>query len=215
LLVTFFVNIHAKKVSIKIILFGGYLLMKKQIAALLMSTSLVLPIAAVASADSSSIDNSSTAVSSSNSEVQVINLGTSGNDAYLASDPPVLTDNSKKSIITPMDTDGQNISYSFRDVSNQVWSSSPLPIHRSGKISVTLVQDTYSSSKPARVNYQFITKDFKNKSDIIQVYGNIKDGDDTTITFYNVPKGTASNPVYLLIGNHSDAEYISGNGYTK
>ncbi|TKH41894.1 hypothetical protein C1I60_21535 [Paenibacillus terrae] len=187
--------------------------MKKQIAALLMSTSLVLPIAAVASADSSSIESASTAVSSSNSDVQVINLGTTGNDAYLASNPPILTDNSKNSIITPMDTDGQNISYRFGNVSSQVWSSSPLPTHRSGKITLNVVQDTGSWGTPAVVNYQFLTKDFKKKSEVIQVNGNIT-GDATTITFYDVPQGTSSNPVYLFITNQTKLS-ISGNGYTK
>ncbi|MET3212220.1 UNVERIFIED_CONTAM: hypothetical protein ABIC26_005242 [Paenibacillus sp. PvR008] len=185
--------------------------MKKQIAALLMSTSLVLPIGAVASADSSSIDNSSAAVSSSNSEVQVINLGVTGNDAYLASNPPVLTDKSNDHIITPLATDGQNISYDFYRVSDRIWASSPLPTYRSGKISLTLVQDTGISSKPAVVNYQFLTKDYNKKSEVIQVNGNVN---NQTITFYDVPQGTASNPVYLLIGNHSGYE-ISGNGYTN
>ncbi|MFK4343198.1 MULTISPECIES: hypothetical protein [Paenibacillus] len=60
-----------------------------------------------------------------------------------------------------------------------------------------------------------MTKDYKNKSDTVQVYGNISDGNKTTITFYNVPKGTSDNPVYLLIGNHSGGISISGNGYTK
>ncbi|MEC4565300.1 hypothetical protein L8C07_05035 [Paenibacillus sp. CMAA1739] len=183
--------------------------MKRQIATLLMSTSLVLSLASVASADSSSIDNTSSADSS---EVQVINLGTTGNDAYLPSTPETITDNTN-SVITPMSTDGQNISYSFRGVDDHIWSSSPLPIHRSGKISLTLVQESIRS-EPAIVNYQFMTKDYKNKSEVIQVNGNIKGGDERTITFYDVPKGTADNPVYLYIGNHTGYP-ISGNGYTK
>ncbi|MBE0343828.1 hypothetical protein E4V51_27490 [Paenibacillus sp. 28ISP30-2] len=169
--------------------------MKKQIAALLMSTSLVLPIGAVASADSSSIDNSSAAVSSSNSEVQVINLGTSGNDAYLASNPPLLTDNSNNSIITPMSTDGQNMSYSFSNVSSLVWSRSPLPTHRYGKISLKVVQDTGSRSTPAVANYQFLTKDYKNKSEVIQVNGNVTDRSDEITPCIPV---TFRNPVACL-----------------
>ncbi|MGG1672986.1 hypothetical protein ACIFOE_20565 [Paenibacillus sp. NRS-1783] len=192
--------------------------MKKKIAALLMSTSLVLPIAAVASADSSSIESASTAVSSSNSDVQVINLGTTGNDAYLASNPPVLSDKSNDHIVTPLATDGQNISYSFRKVTDKLWSSSPLPTHRSGKITLTIVQDSGISSMPAVVNYQFLTKDYQKKSEVIQVNGNVN---SKTITFYDVPQGTANNPVYLLIGNHSGNDgsgypiQISGNGYTN
>ncbi|WDM23485.1 hypothetical protein [Paenibacillus polymyxa] len=92
--------------------------MKRQIATLLMSTSLVLSLASVASADSSSIDNTSSAASS---EVQVINLGTTGNDAYLPSTSQTLTDNSNY-VITPMSTDGQNMSYSFRKLSDQIFS---------------------------------------------------------------------------------------------
>ncbi|MGP0577871.1 hypothetical protein ACTP13_12780 [Paenibacillus peoriae] len=187
--------------------------MKRQIATLLMSTSLVLSLASVASADSSSIDNTSSAASS---EVQVINLGTTGNDAYLTSNPQVIT--ADNSVITPMDTNGQNISYSFRNVSDQIFSSSPLPVHRYGNISLTVVQDSGISSIPAEVNYQFLTKDYKKKSSVIKVYGNVN---GKTLNFSDVPQGTASNPVYLLIGNHTGTDgdgyqiKISGNGYTN
>ncbi|AJW69190.1 hypothetical protein GMA19_01535 [Paenibacillus polymyxa E681] len=188
--------------------------MKRQIATLLMSTSLVLSLASVASAESSSIDNTSSAASS---EVQVINLGTTGNDAYLSSSPQIITDDSN-SVITPMSTDGQNISYSFKKLSDQIFSSSPLPVHRYGNISLTVVQDSGISSIPADVNYQFLTKDYKKKSSVVKVYGNVN---GKTITFSDVPQGTASNPVYLLIGNHTGTDgdgyqiQISGNGYTN
>ncbi|MFB5674972.1 hypothetical protein ACE3NQ_18260 [Paenibacillus terreus] len=190
--------------------------MKKQIAALLMSTSLVLPMAAVASAESSSSDDVLINATNSDSEVSITNLGPSGNDAYFASNPSVFTDKSNDSIIKPMDTDGQNMSYKFSGVRSNIHSKDPLPVHRYGKISLTLVQTTGPASRvPAAATYQFATLDGSLKSDAILVDGEVT-SPAKTITFSNVPKGTASKPVYLFIVNKtSDGREISGNGYTN
>lgn len=141
-------------------------------------------------------------------------MGPDANDEYFASSTTSLTDKSSQSIIRPMDTDGQNISYSFGPVKYDIWSKDPLPAHRSGKISLTLVQNTGPASKvPATATYQFSTKDGSLKSDVMTVYGN---ANNTTITFNNVPKGTSSKPVYLVIVNKTDDfREIWGNGYTK
>lgn len=189
--------------------------MKKQIAALLMSTSLVLPMTAVASANSSPAEDVSVTEISSDTEVTITNLGPSASDAFFASNPSTFTDNYSSPIISPMDTDGQNISYEFDDVSYYVWSKDPLPTHRYGKIKLTVVQTTNIKDTSAVVEYQFTTKDGKKKSEAIQVVGNLTKKSQT-ITFYDVPQGTKDNPVYLLITNRTDGDVlVDGNGYTS
>ncbi|OME28893.1 hypothetical protein BSK63_23570 [Paenibacillus odorifer] len=184
---------------------------------------MVLPFTAVASADSNQTDVNTTVISAvAEDEPIVINLGKHGKDEFLALNPlpPVEWKDASgflySGLIAPRSTDGQNIDWNFSDVNDKVWTSA-LPIHRSGSITIKLVQTTGTSTK-ATVNYQFITDDYTIKSDVVQVVGNIS-SPATTITITNVPKGTALKPLKLLIGNHSyNASNIKvnvqGNGYT-
>ncbi|MEC0169852.1 hypothetical protein [Paenibacillus graminis] len=202
--------------------------MKKQAIALLLSSAMVLPIAAVASADSSQTDVKPTVTSAVETapvaadEPIVINLGPHGNDEFLALNPssPVEWKDASRflssGVISPLGTDGQNINWDFYDVSDKIWSTA-LPVHRSGSITLKLVQTT-GTSTPASINYQFSTKDYTIQSDVVQVNGNVS-SPATTITITNVPQGTASKPLYLLIGNHTynssgNKVNVQGNGYT-
>lgn len=188
--------------------------MKKALTAFALTSALVLPSASFASAESVPQP-----VSNSQSEVKVTNLGQSANDALFASQFPGVINNNDSNVIRPMSTDGQNLYYEFKQVSDNIWTDSNLPIHRSGTIKLTLVQSTGSWQHDATVTYQFATKDGSKKSSVIQVVGNI-DSKNTTITFTDVPKGTASNPVFLVIVNKTpknsagNTMQIRGNGYT-
>jgi hypothetical protein len=197
--------------------------MKKQALALALSATMVLPFAAVASADSSQTDVNTTANSAVaenapvvEDEFIVINLGKHGNDEFLALNPlpPVEWKDASgflySGLIAPRSTDGQNIDWNFFDVSDKVWTSA-LPIHRSGSITIKVVQNTGTPTL-ADINYQFSTRDYTKQSDVSKVVGNIT-SPAATITITNVPKGTASNPLFLLIGNHTGVK-VSGNGYT-
>ncbi|MEJ9165210.1 hypothetical protein, partial [Paenibacillus graminis] len=157
--------------------------MKKQAIALLLSSAMVLPIAAVASADSSQTDVKPTVTSAVETapvaadEPIVINLGPHGNDEFLALNPssPVEWKDASRflssGVISPLGTDGQNINWDFYDVSDKIWSTA-LPVHRSGSITLKLVQTT-GTSTPASINYQFSTKDYTIQSDVVQVNGNV------------------------------------------
>ncbi|MCZ1265401.1 hypothetical protein DC345_30230 [Paenibacillus taichungensis] len=190
--------------------------MKKALAAFALTSALVIPSASFASAETVIQP-----VSSNQSEVTITNLGQSANDSLFASQSQaaVINKGSDTSVITPMSTDGQNIYYEFKDVSSNIWSDSSLPLHRSGSISLTLVQSTGSWLNPATVSYQFATKDGSKKSSVLQVVGNV-DSKNTTLNFSDVPKGTASNPVFLIIVNKTpknsagNTMQIYGNGYT-
>lgn len=107
---------------------------------------MVLPIASVASANNSLIDESTTTVTApiGENEPVIIDLGLTGNDDLFALNPllaPVKWKDSSSflnsSIITPMSTDGQNLNWDFYDVSSLVWSTA-LPNHRYGSISAKL-----------------------------------------------------------------------------
>jgi hypothetical protein len=80
-------------------------------------------------------------------------------------------------------------------------------------VPLTLVQTTDSSGIPAQVTYQFSNKSGTKKSSVIQVVGNLT-SKSTTITFTDVPQGTASDPIYLIIVNKVSLP-IRGNGYTS
>lgn len=172
--------------------------MKKQVLATLFSLSLAIPLATTASASNVT----------ENSNITITNLGNTGGVSFLNSN------DNQSSSISPMATDGKNISYEFSYVEGTIWSSSPLPTNRSGTVTLHVVQRAVGGKGPAVVNYQFSTKDYKQQSSVIQVNGDLT-SNSSTITFTNVPKGTASNPVYLYIGNHTSNAQISGNGYTS
>lgn len=186
--------------------------MKKALTAFALTSALVIPSASFASAETVIQP-----VSSNQSEVQITNLGQNANDAFFASQSPkeVINRGGDTSVISPMSTDGERLYYSFSGLTNYVWTDSNLPIHRSGAISITLVQTSGNSSYPAGVEYQFATKDGSKKSSVVRVVGNITDT-NTTINFSDVPKGTASNPVFLLISKVSAGSVsIRGNGTTS
>ncbi|KZE65196.1 hypothetical protein AV545_04530 [Paenibacillus jamilae] len=161
--------------------------MKKQIAVFLMSTSLILPIGAVASAEQVSPSSSPDII------------------------PNEVISTSRD--VSPTATDGNNINWDFMRVSDFV-KSTPLPIHRSGTVTVHFVQNSNNSSYPAVVTYQFVSQDGVKRSTAIQRTGNFTDTAGT-ITFTNVPKGTEDNPIYLhIINNTGHNIQIWGNGYT-
>ncbi|MGF6357073.1 hypothetical protein ABIE27_005012 [Paenibacillus sp. 4624] len=186
--------------------------MKKALVAFTLTAALVIPSASFASAESIVQP-----VTSSQSEVQITNLGQNANDAFFASQSSkeVIHRGGDNYVISPMSTDGERLYYSFSGLTNYVWTDSNLPIHRSGAISITLVQTSGNSDQLAGVEYQFATKDGTKKSSVIRVVGNITDT-NTTINFSDVPAGTSKKPVYLLIKKVSPGkDSIRGNGTTS
>ena len=180
--------------------------MKKKVVSLLMSSVLMLSVGAVASADSSP----ATTVDSQ-SGVTITYLPPSSTDSYFAS---LAKEVNNGDIISPMSTDGRNLQYDFYSVTSNVWSSSNLPLSTYGVVPMHLVQTTGNSKNQADVSYQWCSKDFTVKSSAIRISNNISNP-NLKVTFYDVPQGTTSKPMYLYIINHSTGGYsISGNGYT-
>lgn len=177
--------------------------MKKTTVALFLSTSVLLSTTSVALA------NDSTTVSQETYKVE--NQGTNlvnSNDfkgSFLPNSPV-------NSGIGIMATDGTNMSYDFSNVTNEIRSSSPLPAHRYGTISMRIVQDTSLNNYPADMSYRFSSTDGSLRSNSIRVQGN-KNGE--IITFTNVPKPQNGKPIYLFIyNNRTDKLITSGNGVT-
>ncbi|MCL6661795.1 hypothetical protein [Paenibacillus amylolyticus] len=192
--------------------------MKKILTALALTTALVIPSTSYASAESVTQP-----VSNDQSDVVITNLGGNTNYNWFSSlQKQSIKGGLDSNTIVPMaggGTDGQNMNYDFSDTWSNVWSRSPLPAHRYGRINLTLVQSTGNDKYPATVMYTFRNKSGNKSSSSIQVVGNI-DRTSTTITFYNVPQGTESDPIYLYIENLSKDNSagkrpeIYGNGYT-
>lgn len=178
--------------------------MKKPTLALILSASLLLPGASLASAQSTTDSNDQATNSASNPIVLT----------------PVSPSEFKGSInsgdrngsgISILDTDGQNISYSFGNFRDFVRSSSPLPAHRYGTIRIQIAQSNFPSNTPPDLTYVFQSRDGKLQSSKYRISGE-RNGD--IITLSNVPKGTADKPIYLFIYNENGSSSLIGNGHT-
>ncbi|WP_411347921.1 hypothetical protein [Paenibacillus sp. WLX2291] len=180
--------------------------MKKTTMVLILSTSMLLSGASLASAQSTT-DSTDQATNSASNPIVLTPVSPSDFNGSINSG------NVKGSVMSPLDTDGQNISYSFGHFTDYVRSSSPLPAHRYGTIRLQIAQTTNTDKNPANLTYVFQSTDAKLKSSNYVVSGN-KNGD--IITFTNVPKGTADKPIYLYIynTNTSSTVRLSGNGHT-
>lgn len=117
-----------------------------------------------------------------------------------------------KASISPLSTDGRNISYDFYALEKHIWVG-PLPTSTYGTVPLTVVQYTPKWFNDADITYQFSTKDGSKKSSVKEVIGDLE-STSKTITFNDVPQGTSDKPVYLVIVNKSGA-IAYGNGYTS
>ncbi|WP_322907672.1 hypothetical protein [Paenibacillus campi] len=178
--------------------------MKKNAATLILFVSIFLSSMSMVSAQSSTENTYNT---NSATNPTVLNPVTPG--SFNSPLTPAPTKNSGIGILA---TDGQNMSYSFNNLTNRIISNSPLPGHRYGTISLNIVQDTGLRQSPADITYRFMSTDGSLASSSVQVAGNIN---GKTITIRNVPKATSDKPIYLFIfNNRSDKLITSGNGYT-
>lgn len=207
---------------------GGLSKMKKKAIAMLLSSAMVLPVASVTSANTSvtvDVTPTTTVVEAApvvQDELVITDLGKIDPKSYLEINPlsPVEWKDASRflniGVITPMATDGQNLNWDFYDVESLVWSTQ-LPAHRSGSINIKLVQNSGSSSAPATITYQFVSKDYSTYSSAVRVVGNIS-SPATSITIQNVPSGNPK-PMFLLIKNSTrnssdQSVKVRGNGYT-
>ncbi len=178
--------------------------MKRNATTLILSLSIFLSSMTMVSAQSSTENTYST---NSVTNPTVLNPVAPG-----SFNSPLTPTQVKNAGIGILATDGQNISYSFNNLTNRIVSNSPLPAHRYGTISLTIVQDTGLRQSPADITYRFMSTDGSLASSSVQVTGN-ENGKKITIT--NVPKSTSGKPIYLFIfNNRSDQLITSGNGYT-
>ncbi|GLI04416.1 hypothetical protein YDYSG_04460 [Paenibacillus tyrfis] len=143
--------------------------------------------------------------------VTITDLGPNANDALFASIASQ-SNNQNDMIIKPLATDGRNISYSFAQVSTFV-KTDALPTSTYGTVPLKLVQYTPSKSSVASFTYQFSNISGTKKTTVQQVTADIESPAET-LTFYNVPEGTASDPIYLFIVQKGTDNFNFGNGYT-
>jgi len=193
--------------------------MKKQLFALAMSTALIVPTTTSVFAETAPVANESNSEATiDSSNVVITTLPPEAGKILPSTNESGFQFSKSAGTFTPQSTDGQNLFFDYGPVSNQVRSTA-LPAHRSGQISLKLVQTTLDNSNQAYVQYQFANQSGSKKSSVIAVSGNIS-SPARNITFTNVPKGTASDPIYLYITNaipKNSGGYrpsITGNGQT-
>ncbi|OAB46530.1 hypothetical protein [Paenibacillus antarcticus] len=191
--------------------------MKKQIVSLLMSSVLVLSIAGVASADGGNLTSplaNSTSATTSHSSI-AIDLGPNANDDLFASGAISNYINSQKNHtnVSQRATDGRNMSYTYNNLYNFI-TTDFLPLQTYGNVPLQVVQTSDSTTYKANVTYQFANESGTKRSTVFQIPGNITETAQL-MSFTNVPQGTASDPIYLIIVNKTaNALKIRGNGHT-